>query len=154
MRPWIGLALVTCTILGCAAPAPAPVRSTTTAASTPPGVPLAAPEGPPAPASRCRLTVTDTEGCGPADVEKIIEPVRPRLERCRTTTGGKLLVRVRKAGRGRLAFDLEPGSSLDPTEKRCVLDALASLEVDESSTAWTGLNVRPTGFTSLITIEW
>ena len=44
--------------------------------------------------------------------------------------------------------------SLDPTEKRCVLEALATLHEDESSTAWTGLNVRPTGFTSLITIEW
>ncbi len=29
-----------------------------------------------------------------------------------------------------------------------------SLDVDETSTAWAGLNVRPTGITSLITIEW
>jgi hypothetical protein len=55
---------------------------------------------------------------------------------------------------GKLSFDLQPGSSLDPTERRCLLDALATLDVDESAPAWTGLNVRPTGFTSLITIEW
>ena len=61
---------------------------------------------------------------------------------------------VRKAGSGKLAFDVEPGTTLDPREQQCVLAALSILDVDESSTAWAGLNVRPTGFTSLITIEW
>lgn len=105
-------------------------------------------------APRCRLTVTGAEGCAPHDVESLIEPVRPRIEHCRARAGGKLLVRVHRAPGGKLAFDVEPGSSLDPTEKKCVLEALSTLDVDEASTAWTGLNVKPTGFTSLLTIEW
>lgn len=153
MRPAIAFILAAIGAIGCTPATPAPSRPTTMASPAASSAPLAVQEGPPR-ASRCRLTVTDSEGCGPADVEKLIEPVRPRIERCRTTTGGRLIVRVRKAAKGRVAFDLEPGSSLDPTEKRCVLDALASLNIDESSTAWTGLNIRPTGFTSLITIEW
>jgi hypothetical protein len=152
-----GFGLLACTPL-------APTRSgpTTTAADealrAPPapvgtanGATLA---GPPPPAPRCRLTVTDTEGCKPGDMETLVEHVRPQLERCRTTGGGKVRVRVRRVAGGKLAFDTEPGSSLDPTEQHCVLDALSTLDVDESSTAWTGLNVRPTGFTSLLTIEW
>jgi hypothetical protein len=126
-----------------------------------------APEGPPAPAARCRLTVTETEGCGPGDVEALLEPVRPRIERCHAVTagggaagggggggGGKIMIRIHRAADGKLSFELEPGTSLDPTEKACVLEALTALSADESSTAWAGLNVRPTGFTSLITIEW
>jgi hypothetical protein len=110
-----------------------------------------APVGPPV---ACRVTVTDTQGCGPGDVEALIAPVRPQIEHCRGASGGKLRIRVKKAPGGKLAFGVEPGSSLDPAEQRCVLDALASLGADESSTAWAGLNVRPTGFTSLLTIEW
>jgi hypothetical protein len=150
----MGFAPMFCAALGCS-PAPATALSTTRAANAAPSVFAGTGnDGPPAPASRCRLTVTDTEGCAPGDVEQLIAPVRPQLERCRNRAGGKLLVRVRKVARGRLAFDLEPGSSLDPTEMKCVLAALASLDVDESAAAWTGLNVRPTGFTSLLTIEW
>jgi hypothetical protein len=161
MRHPIGFSLAMCTILGCGSPAPPLSAPTTTAAAEHEGAPRApagaasAPtaEGPPTAPSRCRLTVTNTEGCGPHDVEELLAPARTRLENCRRASGGKLLVRVRKAA-GRLAFDLEPGSSLDPTEKQCVLEALSTIHDDESSTAWTGLNIRPTGFTSLITIEW
>ncbi|MDB4939338.1 MAG: hypothetical protein JWP87_6310 [Labilithrix sp.] len=161
MRHPIGFTLALCTILGCGTPAVPHSAPTTSAAAGPEGAPRAptgarnapAGEGPSAPASRCRLTVTDTEGCGPRDVEALLAPVRTRLESCRGASGGKLRVRVRKVA-GKLAFDVEPGSSLDPTEKQCVLDALSTIHDDESATAWTGLNVRPTGFTSLITIEW
>lgn len=58
-----------------------------------------------------------------------------------------------KAATGKLAFDVVPGTTLDPAEQQCVLAALSTLDVDESATAWAGLNARPTGFTSLITIE-
>jgi hypothetical protein len=105
-------------------------------------------------APRCKLTASGAEGCEPRDVESLVEPVRPRIEHCRARAGGKLVVRVRKAPSGKLAFDVEPGSSLDPAETKCVLEALSTLDIDEASTAWTGLNVTPTGFTSLLTIEW
>lgn len=168
MRLSTGFAMTALVVLGCTRPRPtqAPPTinagdQTTSAALAPMGANDArTPEGPPAPgahssAPRCRLTVTKTHGCGPHDVQALIEPVRPRIEHCRKMSGGKLMIRVQKAPGGKLAFAVEPGSSLDPTEKRCVLEALSTLNAaDESSTAWAGLNVRPTGFTSLITLEW
>lgn len=115
----------------------------------------AAADGPPRPAPRCRLRVTDTEGCQPNQVEDLVAPVRTRIEHCRGAGGGKLTVRVRREPAGKLAFDVTPATSLDPTERRCVLDALESLNQSESATAWTGgTSVPPTGFTSLLTIEW
>jgi hypothetical protein len=157
MRISTVLALLACMSVGCAPQAVTIAPPITTAASDPiPSLETAngvALEAQP-PGRRCRLTVTDTEGCASVDVETLLEPVRPRLERCHGPVGGKLRVRVRRGAMGKLSFDLQPGSSLDPTERRCLLDALATLDVDESAPAWTGLNVRPTGFTSLITIEW
>lgn len=156
-----GLAFTASIILGCAAPAATVSGPTTTSAGDVSG-PIA--RGRDAemfptfdrspPTLRCRPTVADTDGCGAVDLETLLEPVRPRLERCHTGVGGKLRIRVRKGVAGKLAFDVQPDSSLDPTEMKCVLAALSTLDVDESATAWAGLSVRPTGFTSLITIEW
>lgn len=161
MRHLIGVALVTCVVVACGASPRPRSPATTTAVAEPVVAPqdAAAAEadpravvGPPAP--RCRVTVTDAEGCRPQDVEALIAPVRPRMEHCRGESGGKLRVSVRKGAGDKLAFHVEPGSSLDPTEQECVLDALRSILIDESSTAWAGLNVPPSGFTSLITVEW
>ena len=160
MRLPIGL-VVAWTTLACGAQPATQTRPTMTAAAelkAPPRAPVSAPnaattEGPPPPAPRCRLTVTNTEGCEPRDVEVLIAPVRTRIENCRGTSGGKLRIRVRRQA-GRLAFDVEPGSSLDPTERQCVLDALSTVRDGESSTEWSGGNARPTGFTSLLTLEW
>ena len=127
----LAVSLVACTFCACTPVAPTPSPATATGAD----------QG------------TSAALQPPADAA-LIEPVRTRVEHCRATGGGKLLVRVQKTAAGKLAFDVAPGSSLDPTEKRCVLEALSSLDIDESSTAWAGLHVRPTGFTSLLTIEW
>jgi hypothetical protein len=168
---WLAVASLVLPVLasegGCTphAPSSPPVVTAATTAARAPATasdaqPKAAPassivEGPPPPAPRCRLTVTDTEGCQPDQIADLVSPVRSQIERCRGASGGKLLVRVRKVPGGRLAFDVAPGTSLDPTEKRCVLDALNSLPQSESSTAWTGgPAVPPTGFSSLLTIEW
>ena len=57
--------------------------------------------------------------------------------------------------RGKVAFEVAPGTSLDPTERKCALDALNSLQTSESSTLSTGgASVPPSGFSSLMTIEW
>lgn len=126
-----------------ASPAPAPASSVV--------------EGPPPPAPRCRLTVTDTQGCQPEQVTDMVSPVRSRIEHCRGATGGKLTVRVQRAPGGKVVFDAAPGTSLDPRERTCVLDALNSLYKEGASTTtpWTGGSaLPPTGFTSLLTIEW
>jgi hypothetical protein len=113
-------------------------------------------EGPPRPAPRCRLTVTETDGCQQDEVEVIGERVRPSIEHCRGSNSGKLNVRLWRGASGKLGFDLVPGPSLDPTERTCIYDALNKLFKDtDSMTAWTGgAALPPTGFTSLLTIEW
>ena len=172
MRTSLGLATLVAVVGACGAP-PAPTSppvATTTAATEAraPGAPVGASgasvqtapasrivEGPPPAAPRCRLTVTETDNCRPNDVEALVAPARSRLERCRGASGGKLIVRVRKAPGGKLAFDVAPGTSLYPTERTCAMDALNSLQQSESSTAWTGgTSIPPSGFSSLLTVEW
>ena len=169
MRPLLGLAVIVAAgFLGAcgggapptapATPAPDAASRASTAANGAPAQSSPAStvlEGPPPPAPRCRLTVTNTEGCQPNEVEVLVAPARSRIEHCHAGGAGKLNVRVRRAPGGKLAFDLAPGPSLDPTEKKCVLDALNSLSQNEPSTANTGgVSIPPTGFTSLLTIEW
>jgi hypothetical protein len=80
--------------------------------------------------------------------------VRTRLEECHPTGGGKLRIRVHREP-GKVAFDAEPSAALDPTERRCVLEALSPLRRDDvASTLWSGATVPATGFDSLLTIEW
>ena len=117
------------------------------------GPPSGSGENPRLTPAACRLTVSETEGCPPSDVEVLVAPARARIEACRSSSGGKLRVRVRNVA-GKLAFEVEPGSSLNPTERKCVLEALTTLREDGASSLSTGATVRPTGFTSLITIEW
>lgn len=126
-------AVAACALVACTPVAPTRSPTTVTGADEGTGAALASPTAP----------------------ESLVAPVRTRVEHCRaTSSGGKLLIRVQKAPGGKLAFDVAPGSSLDPTEKKCVLEALSTLDVDESSTAWAGWNLKPTGFTSLLTVEW
>lgn len=162
MRTSLAVAAVVASVVGCAVMTPTQAPPTTTtsagddarATAAPPTGALVA-EGPPAPpAPRCRVSVTETEGCKADQVEALVEPVRARMEKCSGPKGGKLSIRVRQTPTGKLAFDAEPDSSLDPRERQCVLDALNTIQIDPSSMAWMGPSVPPSGFTSLLTIEW
>jgi hypothetical protein len=97
--------------------------------------------------------VTDPVGCDAAQIETLVAPVRAQLEACRGVAGGKVRIRVSRAS-GELSFDVEPGASLDPTERRCVLEALRSIHDAVGTNLSTGASVPPTGFTSLLTVEW
>ena len=101
----------------------------------------------------CRLTLTETVGCEPREIEAMFAPVRGRIEECRGASGGRLKLRVRNSS-GKLAFEVLPGSSLDARQKQCVLDALSEVHPAAGSTVWSGASVPPTGFTSLMTLEW
>lgn len=103
------------------------------------------------PALACRMTVSETEGCVQSDVEKWLEPAHQRIAECSGAKGGKVRVRLRMTG-GKLGIDVEPNASLNPTERQCILDALATISAD-SAPITTG-EPRTTGFTSLVTIEW
>ena len=47
---------------------------------------------------------------------------------------------------------IEPGSSLDPTLRDCVLQALSTIDVPESGA--NGAVSGASGFTSLIAVSW
>jgi hypothetical protein len=138
----------------CGSPAPptAP-RAETTAADARPAPAVAS--GAPAAdggAVSCRMTVTEASGCTTSDIEAMIAPARARIEGCRNASGGKIRIRMRNVG-GKLVFDVEPSASLDPTERRCVLEALSTLH-DDGSNLSTGATIPPSGFTSIILFEW
>lgn len=97
------------------------------------------------------MSVSETEGCTPAEIQALLAPARSSIEECAGATGGKVVIRLRSTN-GKLTFDVAPGASLDPTERRCILDALAKIPTDERVRT-TG-NPEANGFTSLVTIEW
>jgi hypothetical protein len=103
---------------------------------------------------RVQLTLLDANTSQPLPLQDDRRhEVRARLEPCLGPHGGKLELRLRVVA-GRLTADLEPGSSLDPTRMRCVLDALAVIQDDVTRAPWTGATAPPTGFTSLVQIAW
>lgn len=85
---------------------------------------------------------------------RVPAPVLSRLEECHHGGPGKLRVRVRNEA-GRVSFEAQPSSTLDPTERKCALQALSALRRDDlPSTLWSGATVPATGNTPLLTIEW
>ena len=84
-----------------------------------------------------------------------MESVRPRIEACRGSSGGKVRIRIVHAPAGGFTFRVLPGSSLDPTERECILDALSTLnETGTSTGTFQGTSIPPTGFTSQLTVEF
>jgi len=105
------------------------------------------------PSARSSLIFTDITGRTGDQTAVLFTPTAQAIEACRGPRGGKLVIRLH-ADKGRLIAEPQAGSSLDPTARQCVLDALTASPIDESSSLATGANVKPTGFTSLLTIEW
>jgi hypothetical protein len=105
------------------------------------------------PSVRSSLIFTDITGVTGDQTAVIFTPTAQAIEACRASRGGKLVVRLHTE-KGRLVAEPQLGSSLDPAARQCVLDALTASHIDESSNLATGPNIRPTGFTSLLTIEW
>lgn len=85
---------------------------------------------------------------------KVPANTQSQLEACHAKGGGKVRVRITRQGDKR-SLAIEPGSSLDPTERHCVLEALQALRDDEiGGSLGSGATVPATGFTSLLTVEW
>jgi hypothetical protein len=81
------------------------------------------------------------------------QTARGHLEQCHPGSSGKVNVRVTREG-GSTHLHIEPGASLDPSEGHCVLEALSTVELEETGSNVGGPAVKPSGFTSLITISW
>lgn len=136
--------------------APPPGPSSTLAPGTPVAVALSGPttslDGGP-PRRWAILRVTDVSGRTAEEMGSVFAPTQEALETCTPGSAGKVEIRVQKVG-STTHFHLEPGTSLDPVKRHCVLEALALSNVDDAPALNSGANVRPTGFTSVLTLSW
>lgn len=105
------------------------------------------------PSWRASIAFTNITGRTGDQTAALFTPSVPSIEGCRGATGGKLILRLR-ADHGRIVGDPQTGSSVDPTARQCVLDALSAVHVDDASNVGPNAPVKPMGFTSLLTIEW
>ncbi len=131
----------------------APLGSTAQTSSTPLAVIYGQDGGVARRARYTSFTITEFKGRSSEEMGRLLEPAQMPVEACHRSDGGKLVVRA-KSEKGKLTVDAEPGASLDPAEKRCILEALQATQIDEASTVNAGPSTKPTGFTSLITLEW
>lgn len=93
----------------------------------------AAPLFPPAPSLKVgpTLLVSELAGIGPAAAGTMLAPAVEALERCQTTSTGKLVLRlIAEPGSTHVRL-VDPGG-LDASTSRCALSALGTLEVDEA----------------------
>jgi len=137
----------------CGHPPPGPsVERATPAAGAAKDPITGLPVEPPGPRHEHAKLVEKTD----ADEHEVVVPpaVQSEIEHCHESGGGKLKVRVRREG-GVRTFEAVPGTTLDPAERRCVLDALRRLRDDEVGQSFgSGATLPVTGFTSLLTVEW
>jgi hypothetical protein len=104
-------------------------------------------------AARVHLEVKSDSGGLDLSSNAAYQAARPNLEHCHPGTAGKLEVRLTKQDRS-TQLRIQPGASLDPTEGHCVLEALSTVDLDETAGKVGGPAVKPSGFTSHITISW
>lgn len=114
---------------------------------------MRAPEGTPGSSAGPTLTFTEIRGLTPEQTGITFVPAQERIEECRKSTGGKIVVRLRTEN-GRVVPDLLPGSSLNPFQQRCVLESLSQTQVPDTANTANGPYIRPTGFTAILTVEW
>jgi hypothetical protein len=147
--PW-GILSVLVSAACVAAPPPKPPEPPPTVilkATTPPDV------GSTKPRDAVHLEVTEATGLSPALMTQVYQAAREPLQGCRQSGGGKVNVRITREG-GVLHLSVEPGASLDPTARHCVLEALSTVDLEETGGNVGGPTVRPSGFTSRISVSW
>ncbi len=127
---WCSLALLR--LLACAPDVAAPRVVTTTSAT--------------------RMDVTQADGISSERVRELLAPATGRLRRCVPEGGRALALRVTSED-GVLRVAPASGSASDATSA-CVAAALSSVHLEPTGSNSGGPAVPPTGFTSLITVEW
>ncbi len=93
----------------------------------------------------------ELQGPQPAQARAVYSKAGAALQEC-AKQGGTIRVSVKGEGE-RARYSIEPGSALDPSQRRCVLEALSVVDVD-SVLQTANPTDRPSNFTGLIRIEW
>jgi hypothetical protein len=105
------------------------------------------------PSWRSSISFSNITGRTGDQTAALFTPSVSALEGCRGANGGKLVLRLHSEG-GHVIAEPQAGTSVDPTAKQCVLDALSRVHVDDTSNVGGAAPVKAMGFTSLLTIEW
>ncbi len=123
---------------------PAPAAS----ASAAPAAPAkAAPERSPV-----RLFIEESRGAESARLRAMFAPAETAVAECVPGSAGIVRLRITSGAAG-ARFTFEPNASLDPRRRRCVLEALSTIDPVGVSAGGSPSD-RPSGFTALLRIEW
>jgi hypothetical protein len=158
-RPrWLfAAAMVLCgSLTACAPPVAEPPATAATADPT--SAPAAGPSEPPSatPAGESaagapRVSVDEVKGGSIDYARAIVAPTAGPMKQCRT--GSPTAVRVRLVSdNGEAALHVEPGSAADGSVRRCVLEALSTIELPETTPK--GNAPSANGFSSVVTVQW
>jgi hypothetical protein len=99
------------------------------------------------------MQIEDVEGTTASRAGAILGTVTEPVGRCVPSTPGVLNVRLRSQGT-RTAVEVAPGSTVDPTTRQCVLDALATLDVSQVIPDDSTPSTSPQRFASTVSISW
>jgi hypothetical protein len=151
VRRAIALAAIATLAPACtpASPAAAPLLD---ARGEPPASPRPAPSPEPTTRQQANVVLEHLAGAEAARASAAFAPVRRQVGACGGGLAGVVRVRLEAKG-GRASYTVEPGTLVDPAQRRCVLEALSIVDVD--GIHGTGSpSARPSGFTALIRLEW
>ena len=82
---------------------------------------------------------------------RMLEPTQERVAQCVPGTSGMIRVRVESSNKtAETLLTIEPDVALDVQARRCILEALSVMQLDEDPSKRLG----PGGFTSHIMISW
>jgi hypothetical protein len=98
------------------------------------------------------LVLEKVEGAEPARARAIFAPVPRAIRECHPGSGGVIRMTLTAAD-GRAEYKVEPATSLGPRARRCVLEALSTVEI-EGISGDASPSARPPGFTALFRFEW
>lgn len=98
------------------------------------------------------LILEALDGAESARARAAFAPLPATVRGCQVGTGQILRLRLR-AGEGKAHYSVEPSTSLDPQLRRCVLEALSTVDI-EGISGDASPSARPSGFTAQIRLEW
>jgi hypothetical protein len=99
------------------------------------------------------IRIENVQGASAAVAGVIFAPVQEPVEKCTPPRPGVLQVRVASHG-GRAAVHLVPGSTVDPTTRQCVMDALAAIDIGSALPPSGQPSADARDFASTVDISW
>jgi hypothetical protein len=99
------------------------------------------------------LQIGDVEGTTASRAGALLGPMTEPVGKCTPPEPGVLNVRLRSEGR-RTAVEVTAGSSVDPATRRCIVEALATLDLSQAIPDDTASSSQPQRFASTVSISW